>query len=323
MKILITGANGFVGSHLLDYLSIDKKNDLYGLVKVNARMRNVKHLIDKVKFIEGDLTDPVSIENLIKSIKPEKIYHLGAMSWVSPSWKMPSTYFNVNAIGTINLFESIRSAKINPKILVTCTPEEFGDVKKEDLPITEKTMLSPVNHYAASKVAQEAICQSYFASYKMKIVRCRAFNHEGPRRDVNGAIASFAYQIARIENNLQKNVIEVGNLSAKRNFTHVVDMVKAYYLAMEKGKDGELYLISSNMIYTIKEVLEKLIKLSVNKKITYKIHSSRVRPTELNYLVADCNKFVALTNWKYEKSMDDILKDVLEYWRTFVKEKLY
>ena len=184
-------------------------------------------------------------------------------------------------------------------------------------------MLSPVNHYAASKVAQEAICQSYFASYKMKIVRCRAFNHEGPRRDVNGAIASFAYQIARIENNLQKNVIEVGNLSAKRNFTHVVDMVKAYYLAMEKGKDGELYLISSNMIYTIKEVLEKLIKLSVNKKITYKIHSSRVRPTELNYLVADCNKFVALTNWKYEKSMDDILKDVLEYWRTFVKEKLY
>ena len=191
------------------------------------------------------------------------------------------------------------------------------------MPITEETTLSPVNHYAASKVAQEAICQSYFASYKMKIVRCRAFNHEGPRRDVNGAIASFAYQIARIENNLQKNVIEVGNLSAKRNFTHVVDMVKAYYLAMEKGNDGELYLISSNMIYTIKEVLEKLIKLSVNKKITYKIHSSRVRPTELNYLVADCNKFVDLTNWKYEKSMDDILKDVLEYWRTFVKEKLY
>ena len=112
MKILITGANGFVGSHLLDYLSIDKKNDLYGLVKVNARMRNVKHLIDKVKFIEGDLTDPVSIENLIKSIQPEKIYHLGAMSWVAPSWKMPSTYFNVNAIGTIILFMTISSSII-------------------------------------------------------------------------------------------------------------------------------------------------------------------------------------------------------------------
>ena len=286
-------------------------------------MRNVKHLIGKVEFIEGDLTDPVSMDNLIKLIKPDLIYHLGALSWVSPSWKMPNAYFNVNAQGTINLFESVRSTNINPKILVSCTPEEFGDVKKENLPITEETILSPVNHYAASKVAQEAICQSYFASYKMRIVRCRAFNHEGPRRDVNGAIASFSYQIARIENNLQKNVIQVGNLGAKRNFTHVIDMVKAYNLAMEKGKDGELYIISSNMIYTIKEVLEKLIKLSNNKKLTYKVEASRVRPTELNYLVADCKKFINLTNWKYQKTMDDILKDTLEYWRTFVKEKLY
>ena len=267
MKILVTGSNGFAGSHLLDHLLTNNNNKIFGLVKVNARMRNVKHLVDKVNFIEGDLTDPVSINNLIKLVKPDFVYHLGALSWVSPSWKMPSAYFNVNAIGTINLFEAIRSEQINPKILVSCTPEEFGDVQKEDLPITEKTKLDPVNHYAASKVAQEAICQSYFASYKMKIIRCRAFNHEGPRRDINGAIASFAYQIARIENDLQKNIIEVGNLSAQRNFTHVVDMVKAYTLAMDKGKDGELYLISSNMIFTIKQVLEKLISFSTNKEI--------------------------------------------------------
>ena len=100
-------------------------------------------------------------------------------------------------------------------------------------------------------------------------------------------------------------------------------MVKAYCLAMEKGKDGELYLISSNMIYTIKEILEKLIELSTSNKITYKIVASRVRPTELNNLVADCKKFTNLTNWKYEKTIDDILIDVLEYWRNFVKGKLY
>lgn len=323
MKILVTGSNGFAGSHLLDHLLKDNNNKIYGLVKVNARMRNVKHLVDKVNFVEGDLTDPVSINNLIRLVKPDLIYHLGALSWVSPSWKMPSAYFNVNAIGTINLFEAIRSEKINPKILVSCTPEEFGDVQKEDLPITEKTKLDPVNHYAASKAAQEAICQSYFASYKMKIIRCRAFNHEGPRRDINGAIASFAYQIARIENELQNSTIEVGNLSAQRNFTHVVDMVKAYTLAMDKGKDGELYLISSNMIFTIKQVLEKLISFSTNKKITYKIVQSRVRPTELNYLVADCQKFINLTNWKIEKNMDNILEDTLNYWRTFIKNKLY
>lgn len=323
MKILVTGSNGFVGSHLLDNLSKNNENKIYGLVKVNARMRNVKHLLNKVDFVEGDLTDPLSINNLIKSVKPDLIYHLGALSWVSPSWNMPSVYFNVNAIGTINLFESIRSAGINPKILVTCTPEEFGDVKKENLPITEQTILFPVNHYAASKVAQEAVCQSYFASYKMRIVRCRAFNHEGPRRDKNGAIASFSYQIARIEEGIQNNTIEVGNLNAKRNFTHVVDMVRAYILAMEKGKEGELYLISSNMEFTIKEVLEKLINLSTNKKINYKVVSSRVRPTELNNLIADCSKFTSLTNWKCKKTMDEILIDTLNYWRTFVKDKLY
>ena len=324
MRILVTGSNGFAGSHLLDCLYENQNNKkIFGLVKVNARMRNVKHLINKINFIEGDLSDPVSMNNLISSVKPDLIYHFGALSWVSPSWKMPGAYFNVNAIGTINLFESIRSANLNPKILVSCTPEEFGDVKEENLPITEKTILAPVSHYAASKAAQDAVCQSYFASYKMRIVRCRAFNHEGPRRDVNGAIASFAYQIARIENNLQKNIIEVGNLNAKRNFTHVVDMVKAYCLAMEKGKDGELYLISSNMIYTIKEVLEKLIELSTSNKIAYKVVASRVRPTELNNLVADCKKFTNLTNWKYKKTIDDILIDVLEYWRNFVKGKLY
>ena len=325
MKILVTGSNGFVGSHLLDLLlKKHKSKSIFGLIKVNARMRNVKHLINKVNFVEGDITDHVSTDNLIKTIKPDVIYHFAALSWVSPSWKMPTAYFNVNALGTINLFESIKSNNINPKILVSCTPEEFGDVKESDLPITENTLVSPVNHYAASKVAQDAICQSYYASYKMRIVRCRAFNHEGPRRDINGAIASFSYQIAKIEKNLQDNIVEVGNLNAKRNFTHVVDMVKAYSLAIDKGKEGELYLIGSDMIYTMKEVLENLIKLSSKKEeISYKVVESKVRPSELNYLIGNCKKFIELTNWKYEKSMNEILKDTLDYWRNFINEKLY
>ena len=325
MKILVTGSNGFVGSHLLDLLlKKHKSKNIFGFIKVNARMRNVKHLINKVNFVEGDITDRVSTDNLIKTIKPDIIYHFAALSWVNPSWNMPAAYFNVNALGTINLFESIRSNNINPKILVSCTPEEFGDVKESELPITENTLIAPVNHYAASKAAQDAICQSYYASYKMRIVRCRAFNHEGPRRDINGAIASFAYQIAKIEKNLQENVIEVGNLNAKRNFTHVIDMVKAYSLAMDKGKEGQLYLIGSDMNYTMKEVLENLIKLSSkNKEISYKIVKSRVRASELNFLIGDCKKFIELTNWKHEKSMNEILQDTLDYWRNFISEKLY
>lgn len=321
-KILVTGANGFVGSHMLDYLLSKKNNDIYGLIKINAQKRNIKHLINKIKFIEGDISDKVSIDSIIQKLKPDHIYHFAALSWVSPSWNMPIAYFNVNALGTINLLESVRKYNINSKILISCTPEEFGDVKKKNLPINEETLVAPVNHYAASKVAQDAICQSYFASYNMKIIRCRAFNHEGPRRDINGAISSFAYQISRIENEIQKTPIEVGNLNAVRNFTHVSDMVRAYYLALNKGKPGELYLIGSDLIFSMKQILQKLIKLS-NKKIKYKVVKSRIRPTELNYLIGDITKFKKLTKWKYRKNINDILLDTLNYWRDFIKNKYY
>ena len=325
MKILVTGSNGFVGSHLLDHLlTKHNKKDIYGLIKVNARMRNVKNIINDINFIEGDITDRVSVQYIIDKIQPDVIYHLAALSWVSPSWNMPMAYLNVNAGGTINLLESVRSSNLDTKILVSCTPEEFGDVNKENLPIKEDTEIAPVNHYAASKVAQDVICQSYFASYKMKIFRCRAFNHEGPRRDINGAIASFSYQIAKIENNLQDNIISVGNLEAKRNFTHIYDMIRAYELVLEKCEPGELYLIGSDIIYTIKEILEKLIKLSTKKnEIKYKISQDKVRPTELRYLIGDCSKFIKKTNWKIEKNINDILNDTLEYWRNFITNKDY
>ena len=325
-KILITGINGFVGSHLTDYLLENQVSaHIYGLIKVNARMRNLSHIgKNLIDLIEGDLTDPLSITNIVKRIKPDMIYHLGAMSWVSPSWDMPTKYFNVNAIGTINLLEAVREYSPKSKILVSCTPEEFGDVKEEDLPITEDSPIAPVNHYAASKVAQDAICQSYFYSYNLQIVRTRAFNHEGPRRDINGALASFAYQIASIEiNNLEDKTIYCGNLSAKRSFTDVRDMVRAYALAMEKSTCGELYLIGSSNIYTIKESLEKLISFSICDNIKYKITDDRIRPTELNYLIGDTSKFSNLTGWTPQIPFEDTLKSILDYWRDFIKNEKY
>ncbi|NOZ80417.1 MAG: GDP-mannose 4,6-dehydratase [DPANN group archaeon] len=326
MNILITGINGFVGSHLADFLLKDPENRLFGAVKVNARKRNVRHLInhDRVTWIEYDLTDYQSVQRLLEKSKPDRIYHLGALSWVNYSWDMAAAYMQVNAVGTINLFNAVRNLKLDPHILVSCTPEEFGDVKKEDLPITEKTSIAPVNPYAASKVAQDAICQTYHASYGMKIIRTRAFNHEGPRRDISGALASFAYQIALIEQGKQEPVIRVGNLEAKRNFTDVRDMVQAYHLAMERCTPGELYLIGSEQIYTIKECLEMLIGLSAMKdKIRYETEQARVRPTELNYLIGDSSKFTQKTGWKPTISFQKTLQDILDYWRAFVKSDMY
>lgn len=315
-KILITGITGFVGSHLADFLLENTNYEIFGLKRVNSSLKNIEEILEKITLIDGDLTDETSLIKLLKLSKPDYIYHLGALSWVKPSWDMPAAYMQTNAIGTINLFEALRQTNLKPKILVSCTPEEYGDVPEKEIPITENTRIAPVNLYAASKTAQDVVCQAYSASYGFKVIRTRAFNHEGPRRKTMGAIASFAYQIARIEKGLQTPVIKVGNLEAKRNFTDVRDMVKAYYLAMEKGVPGELYLIGSNQIYTIKECLEMLINLSPMKdKIKYKVDPERVRPTELRVLIGKFDKFESLTDWKPKIPFKITLESILDYWR--------
>ncbi len=323
-NVLITGITGFVGSHLADYLLANTKYKIFGLKRVNSSLRNINHILNNVELINGDLIDQTSLVKVLRISKPDYIYHLGALSWVTPSWDMPAAYMQVNAIGTINLFEALRLTNQKPRILISCTPEEYGNVPKNKIPITEETELAPVNLYAAGKVAQDAVCQAYAASYRFKVIRTRAFNHEGPRRDILGALASFAYQIARIERGLQKPVVEVGNLSAKRNFTDVRDMVRAYHLAMEKGIPGELYLIGTDQIYTIEQCLKMLISLSSEKKkIKHKVVRERVRPTELRLLIGKFDKFEKQTGWKPEISFRETIQSILDYWRDFIDQGRY
>jgi len=233
-NVLITGITGFVGSHLMDYILKNTDYTVYGLKRVNSSLKNIKHALDGIHLIDGDLLDESSLIKALKIAKPDQIYHLGGVSCAIPSWKMPVVYMQTNAIGTINLFEAMRAVKNDARVLTGATSEEFGDVPLDMIPVTEETRIHPINPYAASKVAQDMVCMTYYAGYNMDIVRTRAFNHEGPRRN-HSAIASFAYQIACIEAGLQEPVIKVGNLSATRNFTDIRDTVRAYFLAMEKG----------------------------------------------------------------------------------------
>ena len=323
-RVLITGVTGFVGSHMVDHLLKNTGYSIFGLKRPNASMRNIRDTADRITLINGDLTDQNSLVNALNISKPDYVYHFGALSWVTPSWNMPAAYMQVNAVGTINLFEAMRTVGCKPRLLISCTPEEYGDVPKELIPITEDTRLNPVNPYAASKVAQDAVCQTYFASYGFEVIRTRAFNHEGPRRDVLGAIASFAYQIARIERGLQEPVVRVGNLEATRNFTDVRDTVRAYHLAMEKGEPGELYLIGTQEIHTMEQCLKMLINLSPMKdKIRYEVDPERVRPTELRTLIGDCSKFTKKTGWKPRIKFEKTLSDILDYWRGFIDKKMY
>ena len=325
-RILITGITGFVGSHLAD-LALEKNCEVFGLKRWNlSRMRNVKHLIDKINWIDCDITDPVSVKKAIEKANPDKIFHLAAESFVSPSWDHPTHYMDVNYKGNVNILESIRELKINPRILIPGSGEEYGEIPENELPITEKTTLIPVNPYAVTKIAQDLISHVYHITYGLNVIRVRAFNHEGPRRDNVFGIPWFAYQIAKIEKGLQEPIIKTGHIEDKRNFTHIRDMVEAYWVATEKCIPGELYLIGSDepeKIYTYRQVVEILIKLSSVNDIKIERDEKYVRPTSVPRLIGDTSKFRELTGWSAKIPIEKILQDTLDYWRDYVKNDFY
>ncbi|OGE30452.1 GDP-mannose 4,6-dehydratase [Candidatus Daviesbacteria bacterium RIFCSPHIGHO2_02_FULL_36_13] len=325
-KILITGITGFVGSHLADY-ALKKGVKVYGLKRWNlSRLRNVAHLLDKVEFFDCDLTDPIGIRKIIKKINPDWVFHLAAESFVSPSWDHPSHYMDVNFKGTVNILEAIRGANINPRFFIPGSGEEYGDIPENEIPINENTLIRPVNPYAVSKVAQDYIGYVYFRSYGLNVIRTRAFNHEGPRRDNVFGIPWYAYQIARIEAGKQKPIIRVGHIEDRRNFTHIKDLVEAYWLAITHCKPGELYLIGSDEkdhIYSYREILGMLIKMSKVGKVKIVQDPQFVRPTSVPRLIGDTSKFRKLTGWKPKIDVNTVLEDTLEYWRDFIKNDKY
>jgi GDP-4-dehydro-6-deoxy-D-mannose reductase len=325
-RILITGITGFAGSHLAD-LMLEKGNTVYGLKRWNlSRMRNVKDILEKIQWIDCDITDPISVKKALNISKPDKIFHLAAESFVSPSWDHPSHYMDVNYKGTVNILESIKDLGLNSKILIPGSGEEYGEIYETELPITENSPLRPVNPYAVTKIAQDLISSVYYTSYGLNVIRVRSFNHEGPRRDNVFGIPWYAYQIARIENGLQEPVIKTGHTGDKRNFTHIRDLVEAYWIAIEKCTPGELYLIGSDeseKIFTYREIIDKLISLSKVKDICVEQVPEYTRPTSVPRLIGDTSKFRALTGWTPKFSIDKILLDTLEYWRNFVYNKHY
>jgi len=324
MRVLVTGITGFVGSHMADYLLTLDDVEVFGVKRWSSRMRNIRHILDDVTLLDCDITDYTSVRGVLEKVEPDKVFHFAAQSFVSPSWETPAATFTANVIGTLNFLEAMRHLGVNPKFHTAGSGEEYGLVREDELPITEKSELRPVNPYAVSKVAQDLLCYEHHESYGLNVIRTRAFNHFGPRRDKVFAFASFAHQVAKIEEGQQNPVIEVGNLFAKRNFTDVRDMVKAYWLSTEKCEPGELYLIGSDHVCTIKEGLDLLISLSTfDGEIEVRQDPERVRLTEVPLLVGDCSKFTKATGWKPKIPFEQTMADVLDYWRDFVINKLY
>lgn len=315
MRVLITGITGFAGSHLAEYILANHPEvPVFGFVRWRSRMDNIVHIQDKVELHEADIKDIVSLEKALADIKPDRIFHLAAQSFVPASWRLPAETFAINAIGQINLFEALLSLKLNPKIHIAGSSEEYGHVNPDEVPMKETNPLRPLSPYAVSKVAQDLLAYQYFKSYGMKTVRTRGFNHTGPRRGDVFVTSNFAKQIAEIEKRKKEPVIHVGNLEAKRDFTDVRDIVRAYWLAAEKGVDGEVYNIGTGKAMAMKEMLDILLSLS-KAKVKIKVDPERLRPSDVPILQSDCSKFVRLTGWKPQIPLEQTFKDLLNYWR--------
>jgi GDP-4-dehydro-6-deoxy-D-mannose reductase len=314
VRVLITGITGFAGSHLADHCLAQPGVEVHGIVRWRSRTENIEHLHGKVAFHECDLRDASSTRDVLDALRPDRIFHLAAQSFVPTSWKAPTESLTTNIIGQLNVFEAVRKTGLKCRIQLACSSEEYGMTHESELPIKETNPLRPLSPYGVSKVGQDLLGYQYFMSYKMDIVRTRGFNHEGPRRPPVFVMSDFAKQIVDIERGRRDPVLYVGNLDAKRDFTDVRDMVKAYWLALEKGKPGEVYNICQEKSWSIREMLDQLLALST-AKIDVKTDPSRLRPSDVMLLLGDCSKFRADTGWKPVIPFEQTLRDTLDYWR--------
>jgi len=315
MRVLITGITGFAGSHLADYILAEHPGvEVYGLVRWRSRTENIEGLRGRIVLKEADLKDIVSLRTALDQIRPDRVFHLAAQSFVPASWKLPAETFAINALGEINLFEAALSLKLAPRIQIAGSSEEYGRVYPNEVPMKETNPLRPLSPYAVSKVAQDLLAYQYFESYGLPAIRTRGFNHTGPRRGDVFVTSNFAKQIAEVERGRRESVIRVGNLDAKRDFSDVRDVVRAYWLAAEKGEPGDVYNIGSGRAYAMREVLDTLLSKS-KVKVRVEVDPERLRPSDVPILLSDSTKFRTLTGWAPRIPFEKTLGDLLDYWR--------
>ena len=307
MKALIIGAAGFVGKYLAEHL-LAEGWDVAG-TKLPKETTNLP-----VPVYDLEILDPQAITGLLESEKPDVIFHLAALSSVALSWKQPALTVDINIKGAANLLEAVRAMKKRPRVLLIGSGEEYGYVRPNELPIQEGTPLRPGNIYAATKIAQGLLGQIYARAYGLEVVIVRAFNHIGPGQTDTFVIPEFCKQVARIEAGLNEPVIYVGNLEAKRDFTDVRDIVRAYRLLAEKGESGIIYNVGSGKAVSIADMLGEILSLT-DAIILVELDPLRMRPSDIPVIEADITRLQSLTGWKPEIPIENTLVDILDEWR--------
>lgn len=320
MRVLITGITGMVGSHMAEYiLSNHPEVEVHGLIRWRSPMDNIQNIQPRISLHHAELRDLNSLINLLKIVKPDRIFHLAAQSYVTVSFDAPSDTIHTNVIGTTNLLDAVRITGIDPRIHICSSSEVYGQVRGDEVPIKETNEFRPASPYAVSKVGEDMIALQYFLSYGIKTIRTRMFTHTGPRRGDVFAESAFARQIAEVEAGLRNNPIKVGNLDSVRTFADVRDAVRAYWLLLENCTPGEVYNIGGTETMTVGEMLD-MLKGMVKCKIEHVVDPALLRPSDVTLQIPDVSKFQNETGWHPKISTRQTLLDLLNFQRKQIKK---
>ncbi len=307
-KGLVIGAAGFVGSYLIDEMHACGM----GVYATKLSHESLEH--EHAKIYDLDILDKEAIVTLLLEIRPDYIFHLAAQSSVGLSWKNPGLTVDVNIKGSINVMDAVRELYYKPRVLLIGSGEEYGHIRPGETPIKEDNLLRPGNIYAATKACQNMVGSIYAQAYDMQMMMVRSFNHIGPGQAPMFVVSDFCKQVAEIEKGLREPVMYVGNLAAKRDFTDVRDVVKAYVKLIQQGVPGETYNMGSGHAVEIRYILDRIISLS-EKEIHVEIDPNKIRPVDVPIIEADITKIHELTGWKPQIALEQTIRDTLDYWR--------
>ncbi len=310
--ILITGGTGFVGNHLIAHLK-DGNSRIAVLSSGGSSAR-----VSGVDYYEADIRDANVVQSIVREVRPEKIFHLAGISDVASSWKDPRLTFEVNVLGTLNLFEAAMSLPRPPRILNVSTAQVYAPASGG---LSEESRIAPDNPYAASKAMAELLRVPYLKCATGGIVTARSFNHTGPGQSDKFVLSSIARQFAEIQAGDRSPKLIVGNIDVERDFTDVRDVVEAYCLLLEKGRAGEIYNVCSGSAVRLADII-KIFESVSGTKVELEKDPARIRPNEAATVSGSAEKIQVDAGWRPRIPLKQTISDLLEYWRLRISSEV-